>query len=630
MINGTKIIALCTARVNDDATCELVNELNKRLVSENCRLLVFHMCSDFFWKDDYMQTDSAVFELIDYRIVDIVILMDEKIKNKEIGLRIIKQARSNKIPVITVDCNPDYKDVINVRFDFEKGFEDVVRHMIEDHGVRDVHFMGGPKGNSFSEARLKAFRKVLKENNIRFTESMVSYGEFWEEPTKVAMQKLLAKGNVPEAIICANDVMAINVCKVLKEYGYQVPQQVKVTGFDGIDEIYFLKPNITSSICNYRHMAIKIHEVITDCFIGRPITKDNYIVPRMLIAESCGCNNHRQKPDDSNYVGIVNMRFHRYQDDSKNLGYMAEKIQICDSMEEIAGLFDNEQLEHVSIWLNKCCEDDSINPTDMVEYLAYDDALLVLKDCGKENTVVREVKLDHIYQELEQLFERRVPIIINALYAWNKVLGVVCFAYEDINITNYGEIPLVVNALNQGIGGYMNCKYQKYLRRNLEEMYRYDSLTGLFNRMGFTAELSKHEKYLQSQGNQVTVVLSDLDDLKKINDNYGHMAGDKAIMMTASALKASCPPNAICMRLGGDEMVAVILGECDTKKIKKEIQKYMDVYNKSSGLPYRIENSIGIYQIKDMEKLDLDELLMHADKAMYEEKNEHRKTKKNG
>lgn len=571
-----------------------------------------------------MQTDTAVFDLIDYRIIDAVILMDEKIKNKDLGERIVKQAKSNKVPVITVDCNPDYKGAINVRFDFAKGFEDIVRHIVEDHGISDVHFMGGPKGNSFSEVRLDVFKKVLAENKISFKENMVSYGDFWADPTKAAMQRLLARGKVPEAIICANDIMAINVCAVLKEYGYQVPQQVKVTGFDGIDEIFFLKPHITSSVCNYRHMAIKIYEILTDCFIKRPITKDNYIVPRMLTATSCGCNKSHQKKD-SNYVSIVNMRFHRYQDDSKVLNHIAEKMQICEDLSSLSELLECEQLKDVSVVVNKCCQDDSINPTDMVEYFAYDDTMMVLRDCTNSENNNTEIKLSNIYSNMEKLLNRKVPIIFNTLCAWNKVLGYVCFAYDDIDVTSYGEIPIVVTALNQGIGGFLNYQYQKYLRRTMEEMYKYDSLTGLYNRMGFSVELKLKEEMVKENKMQVTVILSDLDGLKDINDNYGHMAGDKAIMMTASALKENCPEDALCMRLGGDEMLAVVIGECDTKEIKKSIEKYLKNYNKTSGLPYKVENSVGFYQTDDIKEFDLDRMIMLADKAMYIEKSKHHK-----
>ena len=116
-------------------------------------------------------------------------------------------------------------------------------------------------------------------------------------------------------------------------------------------------------------------------------------------------------------------------------------------------------------------------------------------------------------------------------------------------------------------------RYQHYLAKQIEEMYRQDILTGLYNRNGLMAAyqemVSDHGQEKISEG--ITIVLADLDGLKKINDNYGHGEGDHAIHTVAQALKNACPKNAVCARFGGDEMLAIFDEEYDPDLIKKDI-----------------------------------------------------------
>ena len=80
----------------------------------------------------------------------------------------------------------------------------------------------------------------------------------------------------------------------------------------------------------------------------------------------------------------------------------------------------------------------------------------------------------------------------------------------------------------------------------------------------------------------MVVIMADLDGLKYINDFFGHEDGDNAIAVCAKALKDSCPPEALCLRFGGDEMLAFICGECDPVAIVNSIADKLDAYNASS------------------------------------------------
>ncbi len=134
--------------------------------------------------------------------------------------------------------------------------------MIEDHKVQKPHFMAGHKNNVFSNERIEVFKKVLAENNMPFDESMISYGDFWAFPCRAATAELLKRKELPDSIICANDIMAINVCDVLKEAGIKVPDDILVSGFDGLDEAFISSPGITTAICDNGELAHTVLSLI--------------------------------------------------------------------------------------------------------------------------------------------------------------------------------------------------------------------------------------------------------------------------------------------------------------------------------------------------------------------------------
>lgn len=75
MYGGKKIVALCCSKISELKTVELVNELNKQVQSYGYNLVVFHTCSDLYWNTRYEIGESAVFALIDYNIIDAVVIL---------------------------------------------------------------------------------------------------------------------------------------------------------------------------------------------------------------------------------------------------------------------------------------------------------------------------------------------------------------------------------------------------------------------------------------------------------------------------------------------------------------------------------------------------------------------------
>ncbi len=619
MIHGKKVVALCLSRINDAISHELVTTLNKKLTKHGYNLFVYATSSDLFWHTPSEIGEIRIFDLLDYNIIDAIIVFSEKIKSVYVTENIIEKAAEMNIPVISIGAA--FENTINVCFNYEDGFENVVRHVIEEHGCRKLHMMAGIKDNDFSERRIDVFKKVLSDNNIPFSNSMISYGEFWSDPTEEAMDALMARNDLPEAIICANDIMAITVCNYLKHHGYSIPDDIIITGFDGVEEIEFCVPQITSCKCSYTDIS----DICSDIIINNKLQKRSYeIIPRIMKSESCGCGKENPK-NPSEYFNDLNNRFNRYQEEDKTLSEITATMQTCRTIEEASNVMAHKIMYDMCCILNYDCIDNSVNPLIFDKPKSFSEKMFLFYDTDAPTPFIpRNFSLHEIVPNLTSLLEQCCPLIFMPLNFLNIPLGYVCFHFHGDTINNYYKMSQMINALNNAIGGFRNIRYQLYLSDQLEDMYRFDALTGLHNRISFNFEYNRMICRI-SADEQLTVILADLDGLKYINDTFGHGEGDNAIHTVAKALSASVPDDAICTRFGGDELIAVYAGVLDCNEIKKRIYDHLADYTQKSCKPYEVSASVGVYVTQPDDSRDFEQLMKKSDSLMYIAKSQKKK-----
>jgi len=159
------------------------------------------------------------------------------------------------------------------------------------------------------------------------------------------------------------------------------------------------------------------------------------------------------------------------------------------------------------------------------------------------------------------------------------------------------------------------------LQRNLQNLSLMDDLTGLYNRRGFMALAEQHLRMIQRKGAALIVYL-DLDDLKRINDSYGHLEGNRALIVTANVLRACFRQSDILARLGGDEFCVLMTDAAQDSvlQVRKRLQQRADFVNSLGSWKFRISFSVGIADVPVVHQPSLEQLLRVADAQMYEEK----------
>lgn len=163
------------------------------------------------------------------------------------------------------------------------------------------------------------------------------------------------------------------------------------------------------------------------------------------------------------------------------------------------------------------------------------------------------------------------------------------------------------------------------IRKAEEELSHYasiDSLTGIMNRRMGLKKLEELLEEAKSEFMEFVLCFLDINNLKFVNDTYGHSEGDRYIQTLCSMIKNKLKEEDIFFRIGGDEFIIVFSkkNSCEAENIWNEIKKQFDVSNIQEEFPYNIMASHGLFYFCTGMDIDLEQMIEKADKMMYEEK----------
>lgn len=163
---------------------------------------------------------------------------------------------------------------------------------------------------------------------------------------------------------------------------------------------------------------------------------------------------------------------------------------------------------------------------------------------------------------------------------------------------------------------------RKRLEEQLRALANTDELTGLNNRRGFFTLAKQQLKIADRKKRKILIISIDVDNLKEINDKFGHNEGDSALIETAKILKKSFRDADIIARIGGDEFVVLQMIDTDSssKIIIFRLQKNLETHNMKKSHFYNLSVSFGLAKYNPESPCSINELMAQADKLMYRHK----------
>lgn len=574
--------------------------------------------------DAVFEGESRIYKLPNYDRLDGIIALGESFLNQSVTDNILAEAGKRNIPVIQIDGQND--GCYNIQFDDSMGMEMVVRHVIEEHGAKTVNFISGYRGNRQSEQRVNAYRKVLTENGIPVEEKRIGYGEFGGKTVEVLDAYFEANDDLPDAIVCANDTMALQTINYMTRKGYKVPKDIIVVGFDGLPEGQTYYPALTSVRRSIKEAGCEAVRILRKLWSGKQVEMTSYVGVELLKNQSCGCV-------PVNFLAAQNLYEYKDREIALRNGF---NTMVAEMTRDFTGL---TELDDVISTIRKYSYffeldlllglNESILNSDAKKAENGYSEKQIFYSLGSDRRVDgTECDITTLMENLDVKSDGNAEAFFYPLYSQEHTLGYIV----GLNAPENLAMPLFhtwVITLTNALGTwYMRSEHEKMLQ-NLDRMYVMDALTGLYNRFGLQRYGEQLIRKAMEDNSRILLLSIDMNRLKYINDVHGHASGDKALIRVADSMKKVAGDDAVCCRIGGDEFVVIkpCDGRLDGRALINALNEELEHYNLRSGLPYDVSASCGAVVEKGRNISGLESMMNQADQLMYADKARNRERK---
>ena len=598
----------------------LVKGIRKRLEGEDIGLHIFNAYDDIIEKNFYT-LDRAIFSLPDSSDYIGMITVFNSVDATRSITRHVSEFRKTGKPVLSIDSHVDDTPFFGI--DNYRSMYEIVEHMISFHKCETLNYVGGPATNEENQLRYKAYVDCLTAHDIPVDFRRIRHYRYLVEDGTQAYNDFKENGiHLPDAVICANDHMAYGYCLAAQRDGYNAPDDFRITGFDNVDIGQNFIPSITSINRSWEQLGYDAADGLISMSRSGRMIKEHYTVGKVRLNESCGCG-IATRDLRGDYMSLLTKSRHASENSIK-----------YDTARKI--LLSTPNLRHfrTSILKTKqalnipgyalCLSDDFFikekltEIPDSHEHPFSETMHAVLEDVKEDVDTTKSLLPSRFVSNENKIY------IFAAIHFGDEIFGYCVMPFNDDFIEGGGHRFLMDNISLS----LVNIKQREALdeaNAKLRELYIRDALTGLYNRFGFN-ELAP-ELYESNKG-IVFAMCMDLDNLKEINDKYGHAYGDKAIKALADAIKDAFDETDILVRMGGDEFTVVgkYTSEDALKDIEASIHAYLKDFSTTDDFPLDVEASIA-YAFNPIydNALDMEKLVHCADQRMYDIKKEHHK-----
>jgi DNA-binding LacI/PurR family transcriptional regulator/signal transduction histidine kinase/ActR/RegA family two-component response regulator len=232
---------------------------------------------------------NGVYELINHHSVDGVIFVSVPLTVFTGPAGVEREVdRLRPLPVCSLGLA--VPGVPSVVFDDESAMRDLVEHVVHVHGRRRIAFIGGPEHNVDASHRHSVTENLLARHGIPLERWHVARAQFTVESGAQAMSDLLDGHRDFDAVIAANDGMALGAIEMLQSRGIRVPQDVIVTGFDDLPLARLANPPLSTVRQPFEHMTALAARIVLDQIEGGVVPECTVLPAEFMVRASCGCD----------------------------------------------------------------------------------------------------------------------------------------------------------------------------------------------------------------------------------------------------------------------------------------------------------------------------------------------------
>ena len=582
-------------------------------------------------RNKYETGEFVIYSLPDFASFDAVIVNLDTIHNMEAVSNLIERLKASGKPCVSINRN--IRDFVCVLLDNRSGLWDLLDHFHTEHGMESVFYITGPQDNNDAMERYETVRDYFRYIEKPICDEDVAWSDYSMNGGYQAMDEFLRSGRqLPDAVLAANDKMAIGAIQRLEEAGIRVPEDIIAGGYDSSELAKIISPGLSTVArneiaCGELAYELARKEVMTGI---RPRSR------RMLceaeFSGSCGCRDIGV-PDELTLRRMLSKTIYSYEVKLNHLKSMMAEATALDSFTDFIAQLREFILElspkEVYVFMNRSPEERMHEIANMAQGVgpgrdmsAYTDTVTMLMgyrdgqfiEGGMINTTDL-LPAEVIGGEGGNLY------YILPLHHMHH-----CFGYIV-----YGNSPELIEApfmqlftlmVSSGFATVSQRYGMKSMMLRLDELRVTDELSGAYNRAGAKQRCEELRTRAVNEGTTPAVIFMDMDSLKSVNDHFGHTEGDVYIKTVADIIRGTCTEDDVLVRYGGDEFVVIMTAQ-DEEEVRervKKIQAAFAQYNENHPCGYQRSVSIGWYIAKEAEFADIYEMIKTADAYMYKDK----------
>ncbi len=556
MLGEKRVIGVCITKIHERSRAEVVQHLFKLASAENIKVMVFNSDVDFYKPESRKSGAKAVFDMMNYDILDGIIVFAEHFFCKEIVDDIITQAQDRRIPVIVVEREVD--GCYSIMRDYTDAYKQVINHVIRDHGVTDSVYIAGNKENDVESAyRIQCYKEVLEENGIEFSMDNVDYGCFWNYPTYEAMDRLLAKREgLPQAVFCANDSMAIAVCEYLNARDYTVPDDIIVIGFDGMPDARYFNPKLTTCLEDTEQLAALCVDLFNRHYSENlPFGRfTEHYVP--CISESCGCKPiGRFAREDAGYL------FHMMNSSDSHERYMytwINRMIDCGDFASLAELTHQCLLAYSYLCVKSTLFSSQDSIVDDKLSISKSEEMVVIPPVNTPDSLAMYTKFNSssIVPDIDEWKDMDMIYVITSIYYGDEACGYYATKTDELDVAA-NQINRVCKILDISFSSTLREIRQNAMRVSLENASLINQYTKLPNLKGLTKWFDEFNANPENRKKFLSVSIYGLPNYRYIYEHHGIKDVEEALNNIATMLHMANPKNCKIAHISQEEFIVV-------------------------------------------------------------------------
>ena len=509
----------------------------------------------------FNEGEYAVFQLPDLSRYDGIICDLTNIVDGSVRQAVIQKVRDANVPAVSLCI--EVPGLLYAGADGRSAEKKIIEHLFQVHHCRSFFFAGGPEDNYENRERLRAFEECMEAHHVPEDQRGFCFGTYETQSGTAAMRGILESGRpLPDAIVSANDNIAVGVILEAEKHGIHVPEDVRVTGFDCLDKAMYFDPQITSAEIFREGIGALAMRVLFRKMSGQTVTKHSYAASPCHFTESCGCPNTGEVSYRSYVRGQIVYGIESQKADDRQAHFESQLME-CQTFAQFRDciLQKCRQLDDDGAFI--VLDERLTDPENGGALPAVCDRkhLKVLggfeKDGSSGDTMLFAGAPEQTLQEHLLVRKPGQMLFVTPLHLKERAAGYIVIEnprflsdYENIYRMHKG----VLNTLQE----IWNHQRIEESMRQLKALYERDRLTGVYQRAALKDRIEPAFREMLSSGSKVGVCFADADRFKRINDRRGHEFGDRVLQKIAKALQENLPGTGYVCRYGEDEFLAIL------------------------------------------------------------------------